>query len=110
MSFNIRLLAKTTLLPLGAAVLLSGCWTPPNADVRPPGPPRVIQTGIVVKSDISRAIVQSVDAATRTIVMQVPGTPGARAYKAGLQVPDLGRLQAGTSVRAQVAEELTVYV
>jgi hypothetical protein len=110
MSFNIRLLARMTLLPLGAAVLLSGCWTPPNADVVPPGPPRVIQTGIVVKSDIRHAIVQSVDAATRTIVMQVPGTPGARAYKAVPQVPDLGRLEPGTPVRALVSEELTVYV
>src|SRR5579871_6643643 len=81
MSFNLRLFAKATLPPLGAAMLLSGCWTPPNANVRPPGPPRVIQTGIVVKSDLPHAFVQSVDAAAQTIVMQVPGTPGARAYK-----------------------------
>jgi len=113
MSFNRRLPAKTTLLlPLGAAVLLSGCWTPPNANVRPPGPPRIIQSGIVVQSDLPHAVVQSVDAGTRTIVMQVPGTPGVRAYRASPGVPDLelGRLHQGTPVRALVSEQLTVYV
>lgn len=110
MSFNIRLPAKTTLLSLVAAVLLSGCWTPPNADVRPPGPSRVIQRGIVVNSTLRRAIVQSVDAQTRTIVLEVPGTPGVHSYRASRQVSDLDRLHAGAMVRATVSEELTVYV
>lgn len=42
--------------------------------------------------------------------MQIPGTPGVHSYRAGLQVPDLNRLQAGARVRATVSEELTVYV
>lgn len=110
MNFNTRLLAKTPLVSLAAAALLSGCWTPHNANVRPPGPPRVIQTGIVVNSALRHAIVQSVDAEKRTIVVQIPGTPGVHSYRAGLQVPDLNRLQAGARVRATVSEELTVYV
>jgi hypothetical protein len=70
----------------------------------------VIQTGIVVKSALGHAIVQSVDAQTRTIVMQVPGTPGVHSYRASLMVADLNRLQAGAMVRATVSEKLTVYV
>ena len=110
MSFNIRLPAKTTLLSLVAAMLLSGCWTPPNADIRPPGPSRVIQKGIVVNSTLRHAIVQSVDAQTRTIVLEVPGTPGVHSYRASRQVSDLDRLHAGAMVHATVSEELTVYV
>jgi hypothetical protein len=104
------LFTKTTLLALGTALLLSGCWTPPNADVRPPGPSRVIQKGIVVQSAIRLGVVQSVNAATRTVVMQVPGTPGVHTYTASQRVTDLGRLHEGTKVRATVSEELTVYV
>ena len=110
MSFNTRLPAKTTLLSFVAPLLLAGCWTPPNADVRPPGPSRVVQKGIVVKSTIRLAVVQSVDAETRTVVIQIPGTPGVHTYRASPDVPDLARLHAGTKVRATVSEELTVYV
>jgi hypothetical protein len=99
-----------SLLPLAAAVLLAGCWTPPSADVRPPGPPRLIQKGIVVRSVMRRAVVQSVDPDTRTVVMQIPGTPGTQAYRAGPNVSDLAHLTPGATVTAKVAEELTVYV
>jgi hypothetical protein len=99
----------TLLLPV-AAMLLPGCWTPPTADIQPLGPSRLIQAGVVVKSVIRLAIVQSVDPETQTIVMQVPGTPGAHAYRADLKVPGLDRLPVGAKVRAIVSEELTVYV
>ena len=110
MNFNARLPVKAPLLTLAASMLLSACWTPPNADVRPPGPSRLIQKGIVVISTLPRATVQSVDAQTRTIVLEVPGTPGLHSYRAGQQVSDLDRLRAGARVRATVSEELTVYV
>ena len=65
--------AMTSLLPLVVALLLAGCWTAPSANVQPPGPPRLIQKGIVVRAEMRSAVVQSVDPDTRTIVMQVPG-------------------------------------
>ena len=110
MNINARQLAKATLFSLVVPLLLSGCWTPPRADIQPPGPSRVIQRGIVVNSTLRRAIVQSVDAQARTIVLEVPGTPGVHSYRAGQQVSDLDRLHAGAMVRATVSEELTVYV
>lgn len=110
MSFNSRLLAKRPLVFVGATVLLSGCWTPPNADVRPPGPARVIQKGIVVSSTLRRAVVQSVDTQRRTLLIQVPGAPGIHEYRAGPSIADLGRIPAGAVVHATVSEELMVYV
>lgn len=56
------------------------------------------------------ATVQSVDPVKRMIVLQVPGAPGERAYRAGPNVPDLGRLPPGTKVRVKVSEDLTVFV
>ena len=102
--------AMTSLLPLVAALLLAGCWTAPSADVRPPGPPRLIQKGIVVRSEVRSAVVQSVDPGTRRVVMQVPGNTGTEIYRAGPNVSDLGHLTPGARVTAWVAEELTVYV
>jgi len=110
MSFNSRPPARTILLSLLTPVLLAGCWTPPNADIRPQGPARVIQQGIVVRSTIRRAVVHSVDPQARTIVMQIPGTPGMHSYRAGPKVSGLDQLHAGAIVRATVSEELTVYV
>jgi hypothetical protein len=102
--------AMTSLLPLVAALMLAGCWTAPRADVQPPGPPRVIQKGIVVRSEVRSAVVQSVDPGTRRVVMQVPGNTGTEIYRAGPNVSDLGHLTPGARVTARVAEELTVYV
>jgi hypothetical protein len=102
--------ALTPLPALVAALLLGGCWTAPSADVRPPGPPRVIQKGILVTSVMRGAVVQSVDPDTRKIVLQAPGTTGTQVYRAGPNVSDLGHLTPGAKVRTKVAEELTVYV
>lgn len=98
------------LLPLTAALSLAGCWTAPSANVQPPGPPRLIQKGIVVRSVVRNAVVQSVDPDKRTVVMQVPGSTGTQIYRAGPNVSDLNHLTPGARVTARVAEELTVYV
>jgi hypothetical protein len=100
----------TSLPPLVAALLLAGCWTAPSADVQPPGPPRLIQKGIVVRSVARHAVVQSVDPGTRLVVIQIPGGGGTQVYRAGPNVSDLGHLTPGARVTARIAEELTIYV
>jgi hypothetical protein len=96
-------------LSLAAALAVSGCWTAPVADVQPKGEPRLIQGGIAVESVKDPAIVQSVDSGARTLVLTP--RPGATCtYQAGPQVENLDRIKAGDTVRATVAEELTVYV
>lgn len=96
-------------LSLAGALAISGCWTAPVADVQPKGQPRLIQSGIAVESVKEPATVQSVDPGARTLVL-VPRKGEPRAYKAGTQVQNLDRIKAGDTVRATVAEELTVYV
>lgn len=101
--------AMITALSVAAALAISGCWTTPVADVQPKGEPRLIQGGIGVESVKDPAIVQSVDAGARTLVLT--SRQGAtRTYKAAAQVQNLERIKAGDTVRATVAEELTVYV
>jgi hypothetical protein len=89
---------------------LTACWTAPTVNVQPKREPRVIQGGIVVESVKDSATVRSVDIATRTVVVLIPGDSAEIAYKAGPEVSDLERIRAGDRVRAKVAEELTVYV
>jgi hypothetical protein len=96
-------------LSVAAALAVSGCWTAPVADVQPKGEPRLIQGGIAVESVKDPAIVQSVDPAARTFVLTSRHGVGCTC-KAGPQVENLDRIKAGDTVRATVAEELTVYV
>jgi hypothetical protein len=95
-------------LSVAAALAVSGCWTAPVANVQPKGEPRLIQGGIGVESAKDPAIVQSVDASARTLVLT--SRQGATTYKAAPQVQNLDRIKAGDTVRATVAEELTVFV
>jgi hypothetical protein len=89
---------------------LAGCWTAPRADVQPGGEPRLIQAGIPVTSVRDPAIVDSVDAATRTIVVRTPGAQQTSTYKVSAAVSNLGQFRFGDKVQATVAQELSVYV
>jgi hypothetical protein len=96
-------------LSVAAGLALAGCWTAPVADVQPKGEPRLIQGGIAVESVKEAALVHAVDPAARSIVLS-PHQGATYTYKAGPQVENLGQIKAGDTVRATVAEELTVYV
>jgi hypothetical protein len=89
---------------------LAGCWTAPVANVQPKGESRLIQSGVEVRSVRKAAIVKSVDAGTRTIVVLAPGQAKPSTYKVAPGVSNLDRLRAGDRVEATVAEELAVYL
>lgn len=91
------------------AVLLSGCWIPPSAGVRPGGEPRVIADGIEVEPAVDSARVVSLDRAARTIELSISGIPQ-RAYEVGPGVRNWSALRTGDQVRATIAAGLTVYV
>jgi hypothetical protein len=99
---------------IGFLVLLSGglagCWTTPVANVQPKGEPRLIQDSIAVESVKQPAIVQSVDASARSVVVQPLGEPTTITYKAGPQVGHFDRIKIGDKVEARVAERLSIYV
>lgn len=96
-------------LVVGAAVILSGCWTAPSASVRPEGKPRVIAEGIEVDRIVDFAKVESLDPAARTVALSVSGVP-LPAYELGRSVRNLGDVRRADHVRATIAELLTVYV
>jgi hypothetical protein len=93
-----------------AAMALTGCWTAPVASVQPKGEPRLIQDGIAVEALKSPAIVRSVDATARRIVLFTPDDSAAVSYPVGPEVRKLDRIKVGDRVRAKIAEELAVYV
>jgi hypothetical protein len=98
-------------VPLVACVgmALSGCWTPPSADVRPGGRPRVIEKGIEVEHGAGAARIESLDPVARTVVLSVRGT-SLPACRIGRGVRHWRRLHSGDRVRARIEEVLTVYV
>jgi len=109
MTAAIRYRTVAAVLAVAAALAVAGCWTVPVAEVQPKGEPRLVQGGITVESVRDATLVQAVDPGARTLVL------GARegatyTYRAGAQVDNLERIKAGDTVRATVAEELTVYV
>ena len=93
----------------GIAVLLSGCWMPPSAGVRPGGSPRTIADRIEVEPVTDSARVESIDRAAGTVELGISGVPR-RAYKLGPGVRNRSGIHIGEQVRATIGEVLTVYV
>ena len=92
-----------------AALALAGCWTPPNANVQPPGQPGLIQDGIAVQSVKDPATVQAIDNSTRTITLKLSDNT-TLTCKVGANLEILGHIQVGDQVQATVSEDLAVYV
>jgi hypothetical protein len=105
-----RLTIRPPLCVVALALTLTGCWTPPLANVQPKGEARLIQSAISVESVKAPAIVESVDRNARTIVVRIPGAPEASTYKVGREVENLASIRSGERLKATVKEELSVYV
>ena len=95
---------------LAVAMGLGGCWTAPVASVQPKGEPRLIQGAVAVESVKNPAVVQSIDASTRTVVVLNPANLARTVYKVGPKVSNFEQIKAGDTVQATVAEELTILV
>lgn len=94
---------------LGLGALLSGCWAPPSAAVRPAGKPRIVAGALEVERVVDSATISSVDRAARTIVLSVGGI-ALPACRIGRGVRNWRNLERGAVVRATIEEALTVYV
>ena len=90
--------ALLAALPFAAAFAVTGCWTAPVANVQPPGEPRLIQDGIAVQSVKDHAVVESLDAAKRTIVLRTPGEAVPTPYSIGARVTNLSQVKPGDQV------------
>jgi translation initiation factor IF-1 len=96
-------------LPAIASLTLTGCWTPPNANVQPKGEPRLIQSGIQAESAKIHATVQAVDASQRSISLKL-ADDSVTTCKVSPQVKNFDKIQVGDKVKVTLAEELAVYV
>ena len=102
--------AVLSLLIALTAQWLTGCWTAPNANSRPSGPPRVIANGVRVTSMMPPAIVQSVDAASGTIVLRNADSSESRAYHIEPGASNLSQVAVGARLCVTATEDLSVYV
>jgi translation initiation factor IF-1 len=103
---------KKIMFPLLSGVIalsLTGCWTPPNANVQPKGEPRLIQSGIPVESVKDHVTVEFVDATQRVINLKLSDGTTVSCKVAG-KVSNLEKIQSGDPVKVTLAEELAVYV
>lgn len=96
-------------LVVGLGMLLSGCWAPPSAGVRPEGRPGIVASAIEVERVADSATIVSVDRAARTLVLRVRGIT-LPACRAGRRVRNWRDLESGAVVHATIKEALTVYV
>ena len=96
------------LLPV-FALTLTGCWTPPNANVQPAGKPGLIQGGIPVEVIQDPVTVESLDAIRRTITLKhKDGT--SKTFAVDPAVQNLDQVKVGDTIKATVKAELAVYI
>lgn len=107
MKTKITRLAPLLLLP--AALLLAGCWTNPYILQPATGSPAFKGSMVVVDSHSAVATVESVDAASRQIVLKY--TDGTTTTNiAGPEIINFDQIKAGDVVKGTVAEEIGIFL
>ena len=91
------------------ALTLTGCWTPPNANVQPAGKPGLIQGGIPVDIIQYPVTVEAVDADRRTITLKNAGG-STKTFTVTESVQNFDQVKVGDLVKATVKAELSVYI
>jgi hypothetical protein len=97
------------MLATSAALVLTGCWTPPNAHVQPAGKPGLIQGGIPVEVIQDQVKIVALDPDKRLITLaHADGTT--KSYYLKASVKNLPALKVGDTVKAYVAARVSVYI
>jgi hypothetical protein len=97
-----------TLLPV-IAFTLTGCWTPPNANVQPAGKPGLIQGDIPVQVVQDPVTVVAVDAGRRAITLK-HRDGSTKTFLVTPAVENFSQVKVGDVIRADVKAELFVYI
>jgi hypothetical protein len=105
---NYKFATIITLLP-AIALALTGCWTPPNANVQPAGKPGLIQGGIPVEIVQDPVTVEVIDASKRTITLK-RDDGSTKTFTVGETVKNLDQVKVGDTIKAAVKAELSVYI
>jgi hypothetical protein len=96
------------LLP-AIALTLTGCWTPPNANVQPVGKPGLIQGGIPVEVIQDPVTVTAIDASQRTITLK-HANDSTKTFTVVPAVENFDQVKVGDTIKATVKAELSVYI
>ncbi|HXI70125.1 MAG TPA: hypothetical protein VNN22_07185 [Verrucomicrobiae bacterium] len=105
---KIKHFALTALLP-AITLALTGCVTPPNANVQPTGKPGLIQGGIPVEIIQEPVTVVSVDAGRRLITLKHKDG-STKTFNVNESVNNFDQVKVGDTVSAAVKAELSVYI
>ena len=108
MKKNTSRLFLLTALPL-LALGLTGCWTPPNANVQPAGKPGLIQGGIPVQVIQDPVTVTAIDAGRHAITLQ-HADGSTKIFTVAETVTNLAQVKIGDQVKATVKAELSVFI
>lgn len=101
----IVLAASLPVFPL----ILTGCRTPPNANVQPVGKPGLIQGGIPVSVIQDPVIVVTLDAGERTVVLK-HADGSTKTFNVMPSVNNFDQVKVGDVIKATVKAELSVYI
>src|ERR1700722_10337083 len=99
---------RVTLIAV-ATILLTGCWTAPNANLRPKGEPRVVEDSIEVETFVPPMRVESIDRVNRTVVVSSRGAAPIQ-MRIASGVRNWDDVRPGDQIRPKLKEQLTVYV
>ena len=94
---------------VAVTMLVSGCWIPPNANLRPKGETRVIEDSVEVEVSMLPLRVESVDTTKRIVVASSRET-GTIEMTVAPEVRNLEGVHPGDQIRPKVREKLTVFV
>jgi hypothetical protein len=94
---------------VSVTTLMSGCWTAPNANLRPTGEPRVIDDSIEVEISMPPVRVESIDGAKRILVVSSRDATRIE-MKIAPAVRNLEDVHPGDQIRPVVREKLRIYV
>jgi hypothetical protein len=93
----------------GLPLVLTGCWSPPNANVQPAGKPGLVQGNIPVSVIQEPVTVVAVDAGQRTILLK-HADGSTKTFDVMPAVQNFDQVKVGDVVKATVKAELSVYI
>jgi hypothetical protein len=109
MKYNhLKFFLKVLLVP-AIALTMTGCWTPPNANVQPVGKPGLIQGDIPVQVVQDPVTVVAMDASRRTLTLK-HGDGSTKSFIVNPTVENFSQVKVGDVIRAEVKAKLSVYI
>ena len=109
MKNKVKIFALTAALLPAVALTLTGCWTPPKANVQPAGKPGLIQSGIPVEIIQEPVTVESLDAGKRLITLK-HGDGSTKTFNVDRTVQNFDQVKVGDIISATVKAEMAVYI